>query len=263
MPIIQIPFFGFTIAPTYYGLMYTVSFILWYLIFLKRKILSESDLDSLLIYIFLWVVLWGRLGYILFYDFNYYVHNISEIIAVRKWGMSFHWGLIGVITSVFLFSKNHKISFWKIIDELAAIVPIWLWLGRIGNYINKELLWFPYNGPLAIEIAGRWYFPSPLLEAFLEGLILFLILKYIQRKKKFIWQTSAFFLIFYGTFRIIVELFFRMPDEKLGYILWPLSLWAILSIPMILLWIYLLLKLWILVKEKKIVQKKTPTLKRR
>jgi phosphatidylglycerol---prolipoprotein diacylglyceryl transferase len=222
--------------------MYTLSFLIGYIIFTKRKTLKEYELDSLLIYLFFGVVLGWRLWYILFYDLHYYLNNISAIVQVWKWWMSFHGWLIGVITSVYIFSKNYKIQFWKIIDELAAIIPIGLWLGRIGNYINKELLWFPYNWPLAVEIAWNGYFPSPLLEAFLEGFILFFILWYIQKKKTFLWQTSAFFLIIYGIFRIIVEVFFRLPDEKIWYILGPLSLWAVLSIPMIILWIFLLIK---------------------
>lgn len=242
MSIFEIPFFWITIAPTYYGLMYTISFIVGYTIMMKRKVLPENQLDTLLIYVFLWVVLGGRFGYIIFYDLNYYLHNLNAIIQVRNWWMSFHWGLIGVILSIYLFCKNYKIQFWKIMDEMAAITPIWLFLGRIGNYINKELLWFPYNGPLAVELAWKSYFPSPLLESFLEWFILFFLLKYIQNHKNFYGQTSGFFLIIYWIFRIIVELSVRMPDEKIGYVIWPFSLWAILSVPMIVLWIFLLIK---------------------
>ncbi len=242
MPIFEFSLFWITIAPTYYGFMYTLSFIIWYMIMLKRKILIESQLDTLLIYVFFWVVLGWRFWYIIFYDLNYYLHNLNAIIQVRNWWMSFHWWLIGVILSVYLFCKNYKIPFWKVMDEMAAVAPIWLFLGRIWNYINKELLWFPYNWPFAVEVAWKTYFPSPLLESFLEWFVLFFILKYIQNHKKFYGQTGAFFLIIYWTFRIIVELYFRVPDEKIGYLIWPFSLWAVLSIPMIILWIFLLIK---------------------
>lgn len=250
MPIFTFTILWITIAPTYYGLMYAISFITGYIILSKRKILSDYELDTLLIYMFFWVVLGGRLGDIFFYDFNYFLQHPAAIIQIRNGWMSFHGWLIWVILSVFLFSWRYKISFWKLIDELAAITPIGLGLWRIGNYINKELLWFPYHWPLAVTVAWHSYFPSPLVEAFLEGLVLYFLLRYVQKRKTFIWQTSAFFLIIYGTFRILVEVFIRAPDSA-WYILWPFSLWAILCFPMLILWIYLLVKFSIHSHSKK------------
>lgn len=253
MKIFEISFFWISIAPTYYGLMYALAFIIWYIILSKRKILTEAKLDTLVLYIFLGVVLWGRLWYVLFYDISYFLEYPQRIIEVWNGGMSFHGGCIGVILAVYIYSRTNKESFWKIIDEIASVAPIWIGLGRIGNYINKELLWFLYDGPLAVKIWEISYFPSPLLEAFLEWFILYIIVRYTYLKQKSYGLVSWVFLLWYGTFRLIVELFIRMPDKDIWYIYWPFSLWAILSIPMILLGIFLI---WYFIKNKNGLNKK-------
>ncbi len=158
--------------------------------------------------------------------------------------MSFHGGVLWVIIAMALFSKKYKISFLSVADEVTAILPIWLGLGRIWNYLNKELLGFhPYNWFLAVKINEVSYFPSTLVESLLEGLVLFIILNIVYKFKKFNWQIWVLFLIFYSIFRIFVEIFFRMPDENIGYIFWFLTMWEILSLPMLILWIYYYLKL--------------------
>ncbi len=207
-------------------------------------------MDDLLLYVFIWVILWWRLWYILFYDLSYYLANPIDLVKTWEWWMSFHGWVIWVVLAMYFFSKKHKIWFLKLADEICYTLPIWIWLWRIWNYINKELLWFsPYDWPLAVYINSVWYFPSPLLEAFLEWIILFLILNYFYRKKKEWkwwlkdWQIWALFLIFYAIFRLFVEIFFRMPDSQIGYIFWFLTMWEILSIPMLLVWIYYYVKL--------------------
>lgn len=241
MTIFELNIFWFTLAPSYYGLMYALWFIAWYYYILKKNILKKEELENLFFYVFLWVVLWGRIWYILFYDFSAYLANPIDILKVWEWWMSFHWGFLWVVISVFIFAKKYSLSFWKIIDELAVIVPVWIWLGRIWNYLNKELLGYAnYSGLLAVEKNGVSYFPSPLLEAFLEGLVLLILLYFINKYKDFFWKTSAYFLIFYGTFRVFVELFFRTPDSHIWYIFWFLTLGSLLSIPMILVWCILL-----------------------
>jgi len=239
MPIFTIDIWFLHLSPTYYGLMYALSFILCYSIVKKKNILSHDDLDSLVLYIFLWVVLWGRFGYVIFYNFSYYISHLFEIIAFWKGGMSFHGGALGVILAVFLFAKRKKQSFLFLIDHIASVVPIWLFFGRIGNAINKELLWFHYDGFLAIKKEGISYFPSPLLEAFLEWIILYFILAHFLKRKRFNGEIGSIFLIFYSVFRIIVELFFRLPDENIGYIIGPFSLGTLLSLPMLFAWIWL------------------------
>lgn len=236
MTIFELSLWPLTIAPSYYGLMYVLWFISWYIIIEKRWIISKKMHDTLLLYVFLWVIIWWRLWYVLFYDLWYYLNNISSIIKIWEWWMSFHGWAIWVIVAVFLLIKIHKLDFFKIINEVALVAPIWIFFGRIWNYINKELLWFKYTWPLAVEVNGEYYFPSPLVEALLEWIVLFLILYYISKTKFkiYIW---AIFLIWYWFFRLLVELLIRMPDSHLWYIIWPLSMWSILSIFMIIIWI--------------------------
>jgi phosphatidylglycerol:prolipoprotein diacylglycerol transferase len=238
MKIFSINIFGFTLAPSYYGLMYAIGFILGYWILLRRKKVEESALDSLIMYIFFWVMLGGRLGYVLFYNLSYYIDNPSKILAFWNGGMSFHGGVIWVIIAMLLFSLIHKKNFYLVADEVTAVLPLWLGLGRIGNYLNKELLGRPYDGFLAIEKNGLKYFPTPLLESFLEGIVLWCILLYIRNNKTSDGQVGWAFLFFYGIFRFAVE-FIRLPDVQLGYLaFWWVTMWHILSIPMILFWLY-------------------------
>ncbi len=240
MTIFEINIFWFTLAPSYYGLMYALWFIAGYYYILKKNILKKEELENLFFYVFLGVILWGRIWYILFYDFSAYLANPIDILKVWEWWMSFHGGFLWVVISVILFAKKYKINFWKIIDELAVIVPVWIWLGRIWNYLNKELLGYAnYSWLFAVEKNGVSYFPSPLLEAFLEWFVLLIMLYFINKNKTFFGQTSAFFLIWYGIFRVIVELFFRTPDAHIWYIFWFLTLGSLLSIPMIIIWIIL------------------------
>ena len=243
MKIFDITLFWIHIAPSYYWLMYALGFLSWYYIIKYRKVIWEKILDDLLIYIVLGVVLWWRLWYILFYNLEYYISNPIDILKVWEWWMSFHWGVIWVIIAMLLFSKKYKINFYKLADQITLVLPIWLWLGRIWNYLNKELLWFNnYYWPLNIN----WRFPSPLLEMFLEGIVLFVILNYlhIKYKNKFKpWQIASLFLILYWIFRIFVEAFFRKPDDFIWYIWWYFTLWELYSLPMILIWMYFFIRL--------------------
>lgn len=239
MTIFEIQLFGITLAPSYYGLMYAIAFLAWYYYILKKNILTKDQLESLFLYVIFWVILWGRLGYILFYDLSFYLNDLSNIVKVWQGGMSFHGWAIGLILSVILFAKVHKVNFYKVIDEIVFILPIWLFLGRIWNYLNKELLGFPYTWFLAVEKNWGSYFPSPLLEAFLEWIVLFIIFWFLYKKRSFYGQIWVAFLIGYGVFRTFVELFFRLPDPQIGYIAWFLTMGSLLSIPMIIIWIIL------------------------
>ncbi len=236
--------FWLHISPNFYGLMYALSFIICYFILLKRKFLTTKLLDDFFVYIFFWVIVWWRIGYTLFYNFNYYSQNIVDIFKVWEWWMSFHGGVLWVVWAMILFAHKNKLNFYKISDELCVLLPIWLGLGRIWNYVNKELLWYSwYTWPLAVEVNSISYFPSPLLEAVLEWLVLYVILHYIYKHKTFHGQVASVFLIGYGIFRLFVELFFRQPDSHLGYIFSIFSLWSLLSIPMIIIWIYYYIQL--------------------
>jgi len=265
MTIFEITIFWITIAPSYYWLMYVLGFLIWFHIVKKRwkiiswipsiatnKKLKNILLDDLFLYIFLWVIVWGRIWYVLFYNLSAYLVNPISIFKVWEWWMSFHGWVIWVVFMMFLFSWRYKLSFLALADQVTLVLPIWLWLGRIWNYLNGELLWYSwYEGFLAVYRDWIWYFPSPLLEAFLEWLILFIILNFIyyynerrifsthnkSERYSFDWQIACLFLIFYWIFRIFIEMFFRTPDAHIWYIFWYFTMWELLTLPMIIFWI--------------------------
>ncbi len=240
MTIFEISLFWLTIAPTYYWLMYVLWFLFWYNIIKRRWIISSDIMENLFLYIFLWVILGGRFWYALFYNFSSYIDDPLNIFKIWEWWMSFHWGVIWVLIAMYLFSKKFKINFLVLADQVTLILPIWIWLWRIANYLNKELLWFsPYNWLLAVEKNGVSYFPSPLLEALFEWLVLYFILLFFYKRKYNNWQIASCFLIFYWLFRIFVEVFFRLPDSQIWYILWYFTMWGILSFPMLIIWLIL------------------------
>ncbi len=251
MTIFDLNIFWIHIAPSYYWLMYAIWFISWYLIIKKSRLQDyfkndkeNKRIDSLLFYIFLGVIIWWRFWYILFYDIWYYIENISEILKIWKWWMSFHWWVIWVIIAMITYSRRKKISFFEIADEVTRILPIWIWAWRFWNYLNKELLWKEYSWFLSVEKDWISYFPSPLVELILEWIILYIILNYFYKKKHKKWQIASLFLIFYAIFRIIVEIFFRTPDPQIWYLFWFMTMWIILSLPMLIIWIFFYYYLW-------------------
>jgi len=244
MTIFSISIFWITLAPTYYWLMYALAFLIWFYIIKKRALIAWKILDDLFLYIFLWVILWWRFWYVFFYNFSNYISEPLNILKVWEWWMSFHWWVIWVILAMFLFARKNKINFYNLADEVTAILPIWLWLWRIWNYLNQELLGYSwYTWFLAIYRQWVWYFPSTLIEVLLEWIVLYLVLLYIYKNKKFDWHVAVMFLIFYWIFRIFVEIFFREPDSHIWYIYWFLTMWEILSMPMIIIWLLLYFRL--------------------
>ncbi len=256
MHIFSIELFGFTLAPTYYGLMYVLWFVSGYMILKKYYKISGELLDDIMWYVFMWVILGWRFWYALFYNTSNSLSDPLSIIKIWEWGMSFHGGVIGVIIALYVLAKKYsqnppqspfvkggsiRKNMLELSDKLCFVLPLGLWFGRIGNYINGELLGYSgYTGLFAVYKYWVGYFPSPLLEALLEWLILFIILYYIQKNKQFSGQVAAVFLIGYGVFRIFVEVFFRQPDAHIGYVIWPFSLWALLSLVMVVwgCWVY-------------------------
>lgn len=201
----------------WYGFMYAFSFLLGYL-WLGKK-LDDGFKDPLIIYVILGIVLGGRIGYVLFYNISYFFANPLKIIAVWEGGMSFHGGLIGAAAALALFAKKYKVKFWDLGDIVTSFAPVGLFFAKIGNFINGELygrvaenfcLRFPSD-------PGNCRYPSQLLEAFLEGIVLFGLLYFIGRKTKKKGVVSAWFLILYGIFRIFAE-FFREPDSHIGFL---------------------------------------------
>ncbi len=208
----------------WYGFMYALAFIFGYLFLNYSKIgkklnLKTGQADTLSIVVILGVLLGGRLGYILFYNLPFYLDYPSKIFAVWEGGMSLHGGVIGVIIALIWFSRRYKIRLLKLGDVITTIVPVGVMLVRIGNFINAELygriadsycLYFPTD-------PENCRYPSQLLQAALEGLILFLILYFIGKKTQKTGLVSSLFLILYGLFRIFAE-FFREPDPQIGFL---------------------------------------------
>lgn len=203
----------------------------------------EKDiLDDYLPYAILGIILGGRIGYILFYDLAFYIKNPIEIFYIWQGGMSFHGGLVGIILISLYFVKKKQIDFYVFSDLLALISPIGLFLGRIANFINSELIGLPSNLPwsvIFVKIDQIPRHPSQLYEALLEGIMLFVILNLIFKFKKIKGYISAYFLILYSLFRIVSEQF-RLPDEHLGYVLGNLSMGSVLSIIILLIGIFIL-----------------------
>jgi phosphatidylglycerol---prolipoprotein diacylglyceryl transferase len=224
----------------WYGLMYIISFILGYILLKKffqiRKIaIDKEKYDNLLFYIMLGVIIGGRLGYILFYNLPFYLDNPLNILKVWLGGMSFHGGALGVIVFGFIFCRKNKLNFMQMADPAMPIVSLGLLLGRLGNFINGELYGKVSSLPWAMVFPGsdgKPRHPSQLYEAFLEGILLFLIsyliLKYSKREGVVFWSWIGF----YGLFRFLVE-FVREPDAHLGYIFWFFTMGQILSLLMI------------------------------
>jgi phosphatidylglycerol---prolipoprotein diacylglyceryl transferase len=197
--------------------------------------IKKSNFDDLIIYLVLGIILGGRLGYVFFYNFEYYLQNVSEIFMLWQGGMSFHGGLLGVVVAVLIFSNKEKISFFKIADIIACVAPIGIFFGRLANFINGELYgkisnirWgvvFPNGGNVVRH-------PSQIYEAILEGVVLFILINFFALKKKMLFKTgyvSSLFLILYSLARIICENF-READMQIGYFFNYFSMGSLLSL---------------------------------
>lgn len=226
----------------WYGLMYLAGFACAYLLGRSRcrapgAPLSQAQFADLLFYAALGVILGGRLGYSLFYQFDYYLHHPLQVLMIWHGGMSFHGGLLGVLVAMALYGRRLGVGFFTLTDFIAPLVPPGLAFGRIGNFINGELwgritdvpwgMVFPQAGPLARH-------PSQLYEAVLEGLLLFVLLWRFSASPRPPMAVSGLFLLGYGSARFVVE-FFRQPDDYLGFIFagW-VTMGHLLSLPMIL-----------------------------
>jgi phosphatidylglycerol---prolipoprotein diacylglyceryl transferase len=236
----------FKIGPVHirwYGLMYVLGFAASYVLIPRQRRSREiglqgSRVDSLMFYVFIGLVTGARLGYVLFYqyqDLQDFLRNPLEVIAVWHGGLSFHGGLIGCIVAGWWFSRRNNMPFWAVADSAVVTAPAGLGLGRIGNFINGELYGRPTDVPWAMVFPGGGPIPrhpSQLYEAFMEGVVLFVLL-WVLRKKAFPdGMMIALFLFLYGSFRFLLE-FFREPDAQIGFILGPLTMGQLLSAAMI------------------------------
>ena len=225
----------------WYSLAYIAGIIIGWLLckklFIKNSNINEK-FDDYITYLIIGIIIGGRLGYIAFYNLNYYINNIFDIFKVWEGGMSFHGGLIGVIIASILFAKKNNQDSFLYMDLVSLVAPIGIFFGRIANFINSELYGTPTEVPWSVtfvQVDSLARHPSQLYEAILEGLILFIILLYF-RNKNFLEKPgliSGLFLIFYSIFRFFIE-FFRVPDEQLGYLILDLSMGQIISLIFIL-----------------------------
>ena len=239
----------FSIEIRWYSLAYITGILIGWILS-KKIFISDPKLkekfDDFVTYLILGIIIGGRLGYVLFYNYDYYSSNLIEIFKIWQGGMSFHGGLIGVIVVSFLFAKKNNQNAFIYLDVVSLVAPIGIFFGRVANFINSELYGIETNIPWAVkfnQIDNLYRHPSQLYEAFFEGLILFFILLYFRNKGfvKTPGLISGLFLIFYSIFRFIIE-FFRVPDEQLGYLIFNLTMGQLISIIFLLLGISLIIK---------------------
>ena len=226
----------------WYGMMYLIGFAgAWFLSNLRCKkfyspIIKEQVAD-MIFYAALGVILGGRVGYMLFYDFSNFIHVPWIVFKVWDGGMAFHGGLIGVILAIWLFCRKYKYNIFDILDFIAPMVPIGLGAGRLGNFINGELWGRVTDSAIGMVSQNKGplpHYPSQLLEFLLEGVLLFIILLFISRKQRARLFVSANFILWYGLFRFFAE-FFRQTDLQVGYVLFNwMTIGQLLSAPMIL-----------------------------
>ena len=236
----------------YYSLMYIIAFVLVYLMVSYRikhenYEYSTETIQDYMVWAMLGVIFGGRLGYVLFYNFSYYLQHPLEIILpfdfsngikfIGLSGMSYHGGLIGVAVVSLYFCLKNKINFWRFADLFMPAVPLGYTFGRIGNFINGELFGrattMPWGMYFPLDPTQQLRHPSQLYEAFFEGIVLFAILWLLRKKKHFDGYLLGSYLCGYGFVRFIIE-FFREPDYQLGFVLGFLSMGQVLCLLMIL-----------------------------
>lgn len=231
-------------AIRWYALAYLAGFMIgWrYALYLAGKIdgfkPTRTQIDDFLVWAIPGVILGGRIGYVLFYNFEYYSEYPLQALKVWEGGMSFHGGALGMIFAMIMYASIHKIPLFRLTDIICCTVPIGLFFGRLANFANGELFgrvtnvsWgviFPHGGPEPRH-------PSQIYEAFFEGLVLFVILYLLARAdylNRYSGMISGMFLFLYGVFRFGIE-YTREPDAQLGLIIGDLSMGQILCLPMI------------------------------
>lgn len=231
---VALQIFGFPIR--WYSIAYILGFLvtLYYSPYIAKKIpnakLSKSDIDDYFLYGVLGVIIGGRFGYILFYNYHYYLQNPLNMFALWHGGMSFHGGAIGFMFAIILFSFKRKINPFMLSDIMLISVPVGLMFGRIANFLNSELVGRPTEiqnyGVVFTNIDNQLRHPSQLYEAFTEGFLiliimqifLYLFIKYNKNSQKLGWGfLTSIFLFCYAIARTVCE-FFRMPDKQIGFL---------------------------------------------
>ena len=241
-PISPVAFSLFGLDVRWYALAYIVGLLLGYWL-MRRMLLSpkspaqldKKQLDDLLTYVIMGVVLGGRLGYVLFYNLGFFIAHPLEIFAVWHGGMSFHGGLAGVMIATWLFARKNKVRTWSILDMMAVVAPIGLLCGRIANFINMEVMGRPTDVPWAVVFNGETVIPrhpSPIYEAFGEGVLLLILMSCLYRWTNIRRYPGALCGVWgmgYAVARIVCEQF-RAPDAQIGFLTsWGLTMGTLLS----------------------------------
>lgn len=226
-----------TIDVHWYGIMYLIGFAAgWWLGRLRAKrpdsTWKPNDVDDLIFYAMLGVILGGRIGYVFFYGLGLWADDPLYPLKIREGGMSFHGGLIGVMIAIAWFARRHRRSVGDVFDYLAPLAGIGLFAGRLGNFINNELWGKTTDVPWGFLVKGEVRHATQLYEAVLEGLVLFAALWWFTSRPRPRLAASGLFLLLYGVFRIFVE-FWREPDEHIRYLAagW-VTMGQVLSLPM-------------------------------
>lgn len=225
----------------WYGMMYVLGFLaVWFLV--KKQMRERVDLaplaphfENLNFTLILSLILGGRLGYVLFYNPTYYLANPLEILATWQGGMSFHGAVLGILFGGYLFSRRNRLNFFGTADVYVVTAPVGLFLGRIGNFINGELFGRPADVPWAMVFPGggpMLRHPSQLYEAFLEGVVLFVVLWGLRKRQMPQGALTALFFFMYGLMRFLVE-YFREPDPQLGFVALGFTMGQLLSAAMV------------------------------
>lgn len=224
----------------WYGLMYVVGFLVagyLFKILVRQHFfkIAEEKIDALITTMILCMFVGARAAYVFIYNWDYYSENLMDLLAVWKGGLSFHGALIGLIAGGVIFARQNKLSWMEVMDSVALAGTPGLFFGRMGNFINGELYGRITHSPIGIIFPDGGPFPrhaSQLYEAFLEGILLLLILWLVKKRVNIYGIIGGFFVGFYGVFRFIVE-FFREPDSQLGYYFGFMTMGQILCFIMI------------------------------
>ena len=238
----------FSFEIRWYSLAYIVGILLgWFLSkkFFISDLKVKEKFDDYLTYLILGLIIGGRLGYVVFYNFEFYINNLLDIFKIWQGGMSFHGGVIGIIIASYFFAKRNSQDSFSYLDIVSFVAPIGIFFGRIANFINSELYGVETNVAWAVQftqIDNLSRHPTQLYEAFFEGVVLFIVLLYFKNKSftKRPGFISGIFLVFYSIFRFAIE-FLRVPDDQLGYLLFNLTMGQLISIFFLIIGCYLLI----------------------
>lgn len=243
---------AFSLGPLkvhWYGIAYLLAFASAWLLAIKRSAqphspLSKAQIENLITYGAFGVILGGRFGYVVFYNFDYWMRDPLWLFRLWEGGMSFHGGLLGVILAMWVYAHRIRVPYVRLMDFVAPLAPLGLGFGRLGNFIGQELWGRPTDSIWGMvfpkDPEGLARHPSQLYQAALEGMVMFVILDWFSRKPRPVGAVSGLFLILYSLFRILVE-FVREPDSHLGLYFGWISRGQLLCVPMLILGLVLML----------------------